>query len=239
MKRTAIIAAMHEELRGLLEPMRDAHRVVHAGREFWCGRLEDRPVVVGLSRVGKVAAATTASVLLSALEVERIVFTGTAGGLADGVQIGDVVVAHGLLQHDMDASPLFPRYEIPLYGTDRFACDPQVTQTLMEAARLTMRELGALAARVHCGLVVSGDRFVSTCEDNDDLRARLPDALAVEMEGAATAQVCTDFGIPFGVMRIVSDRADASAHVDFASFVTEVASRYCETMVRHYLRLCP
>src|SRR6185369_3958755 len=104
-QRTAIVSAMHEELQALLQHMPDEAPVRCAGREFWLGHLEGREVVVVLSRIGKVAAATTATALLTQFDVGRIVFTGTAGGLGDGVRVGDVVVADALLQHDMDASP--------------------------------------------------------------------------------------------------------------------------------------
>jgi adenosylhomocysteine nucleosidase len=238
MSRIAIVGAMQDELRALLGHMPDEARVVRAGREFWVGHLEGQEVVMVLSRIGKVAAATTATLLLSEFDVGRIVFTGTAGGLKDGVSVGDVVVAETLLQHDMDASPLFPAYEVPLYGRDRFAADELMTRSLAEAAGRTLAEQGAAPAnaRVHRGLMISGDRFVSGRSENEALRQRLPDALAVEMEGAALAQVCYDFGVPFGVVRTVSDRADDAAHVDFTQFVADVASRYTLSIVQHYLR---
>lgn len=238
MGRTAIVGAMQDELRALLSHMPDEARVVRAGREFCVGHLEGHEVVMVLSRIGKVAAATTATLLLSEFDVARIVFTGAAGGLKDGVSVGDVVVAETLLQHDMDASPLFPPHEVPLYGRDRFAADAVMTLALAEAAERTLAEPEAAraGARVHCGLMISGDRFVSGRSENEALRQRLPDALAVEMEGAALAQVCHDFGVPFGVVRTVSDRADDDAHVDFTQFVADVASRYTLSIVRHYLQ---
>jgi adenosylhomocysteine nucleosidase len=235
MPRIAIVGAMHQELQALLAAMPDERPVPRAGREFWVGHLGGQEVVVVLSRIGKVAAATTATLLLSEFDVSRIVFTGTAGGLAPGVKVGDVVVADTLLQHDMDASPLFPRHEVPLYGRDRFATDGAMSAALARASLDTLAELGATAATVHRGLVVSGDRFVSERAENEALCARLPDALAVEMEGAALAQVCHDFGVPFAVVRTVSDRADDSAHVDFNRFVAEVASRYTLAIVSRWL----
>lgn len=235
MSRIAIVGAMHEELRALLDAMPDERPVQRAGREFWVGHLDGHEVVVVLSRIGKVAAATTATLLLGEFEVSRIVFTGTAGGLAAGVKVGDVVVADALLQHDMDASPLFPRHEVPLYGCDRFATDAGMSDALAQASTAMLGDIGVPQARVHRGLVVSGDRFISTRAENDVLRARLPDALAVEMEGAALAQVCHDFGVPFAVVRTVSDRADDDAHVDFNRFVAEVASRYTLALVRRWL----
>jgi len=239
MSRTAIVGAMQEELAALIACMSDVTPTERAGRQFWFGHLEGREVVLGLSRIGKVAAATTAAVLLSEFPIERVVFTGTAGGLAGGVRVGDMVVAQSLLQHDMDASPLFPRHEVPLYGQDRFATDPLMAAALGEAALAALAELGEGASSVHHGLIVSGDRFVSTAQENEQLRARLPEALAVEMEGAALAQVCFDFKVPFGVVRTVSDRADDAAHVDFNRFVVEVASRHTLALTRHYLRSLP
>ena len=272
MGRIAIVAAMHEELSALLEAMPDEAPVRRAGRDFWIGHLDGHEIVAVLSRVGKVAAATTATLLVSEFDVDRAVFTGTAGGLHESARVGDVVVADALLQHDMDASPLFPRYEVPLYGIDRFIADPHLSAALFAAAHsvldaagrvdsgrvsiderdgrsgdddahrldgATLRDFGIDAPRVHRGLVVSGDRFVASAAESASLRERLPAALAVEMEGAALAQVCHDLGVPFAVVRTVSDRADDAAHIDFGRFVASVASRYTLAMVRSFLRHTP
>ena len=248
MSRIAIVSAMHEELRAVLARMPDEQPRQRAGRSFWLGHLEGHEVVAVLSGIGKVAAATTASLLLSEFEVDRIVFTGAAGGLGEGVQVGDIVVADALLQHDMDASPLFPRFEVPLYGRSRFAPDAALSMALGEAAEAVLADgtaapsreqlaaFGIHTPRVHRGLVLSGDRFVSGRDENQRLRDALPDALAVEMEGAALAQVCHDFGVPFAVVRTVSDRADDDAHVDFNRFIAEVASRYSLAIVSAWLR---
>lgn len=228
---TAIVSAMHEELSAVLALMPDEHMQVAAGREFWVGHLHGQEVVAVLCRIGKVAAATTATVLIERFGVDRILFTGVAGGLAPGVEVGHVVVADAFLQHDLDASPVFPRYEVPLYGLDRFATDAALTAQLAEAAR---RALPGTA--LHRGLVVSGDRFVSTTAESLALQQGLPEALAVEMEGAAIAQVCHDYGVPFAAVRTVSDRADDAAHGDFLRFIEEVASRHSAAIVEAFLR---
>lgn len=247
----AIVAAMHEELSALLAQMPDEQRVRVAGRDFWAGHLHGRPVVAVLSRIGKVAAAVTATVLLERFGVRAIVFTGVAGGLAPGVNVGDVVVASELLQHDLDASPIFPKYEVPLMGMARLPADAVIADALATVAAQVLRDLVALigqqaldefgieAPRVHRGLLVSGDRFVSTTAESEALRRDLPDALAVEMEGAAMAQVCHDYGVPFAAMRTISDRADDAAHGDFARFVVEVASRYSLALVGAWLATLP
>ncbi|WP_332813068.1 5'-methylthioadenosine/adenosylhomocysteine nucleosidase [Ramlibacter sp.] len=228
--RTAIVSAMHEELAAVLALMPDESRQPVAGREFWVGHLHGREVVAVLSRIGKVAAATTATVLAERFNVGEVVFTGVAGGLGAGVQVGDVVVADRFLQHDLDASPIFPRYEVPLYGTGEFRTDAALTTRLAAAAARALP-----AARLHRGLVVSGDRFVSTTPECRALQAALPQALAVEMEGAAVAQVCHDYGIPFAAVRTISDRADDAAPGDFARFVREVASRHSAAIVEALL----
>ena len=92
------------------------------------------------------------------------------------------------------------------------------------------------APRLHTGLIVSGDRFVSTSAESAALRQAIPGALAVEMEGAAVAQVCHDYGLPFAALRVISDRADDSAHVEFSRFIECVASRYSLAVLDEFWR---
>ena len=239
-----IVSAMHEELSAVLERVQ-AQPVEWAGRTFWQGHWHGVPVVAVLSRIGKVAAATTVTTLLHRFEVDQVVMTGVAGGLAPLVQVGDAVVADAFVQHDLDASPLFPRYEVPLYGVSRFGVDARLSEWLHQSAQDVLSQadwqaaLGELTARaagsggagsalrgpgLHRGLVASGDRFVSSAEESQTLRRELPDALAVEMEGAAMAQVCHDHAVPFAGVRLISDRADDAAHVDFMRFIRDVAA---------------
>ncbi len=222
----ALISAMHEELSAVLALMPGEKKVTHAGREVWRGQLHGQEVVAVLCRIGKVAAATTATALIEHFGVRHIVFTGVAGGLGAGVRVGDIVVADGFLQHDMDASPLFPRHEVPLYGRSLFPTDPVLTARLARAARTALPDAG-----FHQGLIISGDRFVATTSEARALQAQLPAALAVEMEGAAIAQVCHDYGVAYAAVRTISDRADDEAHGDFTRFVHEVARHHSAAIV--------
>lgn len=251
---TAILSALPQEQSSLVPHLAEVKRVEHAGRTFWLGQLHARPVVLALSGIGKVAAATTATALIERVGAARIIFTGVAGGVGDGVNVGDVVVAQDYIQHDMDASPLFPRWEVPGYARSRWACDTVLSALLLEAARACVSsasgQFGLKSERVnipegavhraHHGLVASGDRFVSAAGESHRLRSALRnaghDVLAVEMEGAAVAQVCHDYGIPFAAARTISDRADDTAHGDFAHFVQTVASKYAEHMVQALLQ---
>jgi len=249
--RLGIIGAIREELAAVLDHMSGAHSERAAGRDFHVGHWHGQSVVAVLSRIGKVAAASTATALIERHGVSAIVFTGVAGGLGPGVNVGDVVVARDFLQHDLDASPLFPRHEVPLYGRARFPADVRLAALLVDAATQALadpvRLLGAAAVQtfglarpaVHQGLVISGDQFIATRAASAALRTALPDALAVEMEGAAIAQVCHDYGIPFAAVRTISDRADDAAHVDFTEFTGQVASPYSAAIINALVRTLP
>ena len=234
----AIVGAMHEEIAALRPCLEDLRTERRAGRDFHFGRLDGHDVILVRCGIGKVAAATTTAVLLDAFDCSALLFTGVAGGLGEGVRVGDIVIATTLLQHDMNAEPLFPRWEVPLTGRARFDADDAWSGRLAQASRaLAATGAHARAAMIHAGLVVSGDRFVATRAESDALRNALPDALAVEMEGAAVAQVCHDFGRPFGVVRTISDRADDAAHGDFQRFVSDVAAPYSRDIVRAALAI--
>ena len=244
MSVTAILSALAEEQQGLIEQLVHPVAIHRAGRVFWRGELVGRPVVLALSKIGKVAAATTATTLIEAFGVARIVFTGVAGGVGPGVVVGDAVVATGFVQHDLDASPLFPRYEVPLYDRRQFDCDGALTAILLEATCAALvRARGQFGQKfkrerpvVHAGLIASGDRFVSSAIESRCLLDGLKDVglapLAVEMEGAAVAQVCHDYGVPFAAVRTISDCADDQAPQDFSRFVREVASPCARAIIQ-------
>jgi adenosylhomocysteine nucleosidase len=243
-----ILAALPQELGDLIEAMRagsGVRTITHGRRDYHLGTIHGAPCVVTLARVGKVAAAATVSALIHAFDVEAVVFTGVAGGVGAEVRVGDIVVADALLQHDLDASPLFPRFEVPLLGVSRFAADAALADRLAAACERFIAEEGAASAarfgfgtrapRVHRGLIISGDQFVASAVGVKALRDALPDALAVEMEGAAIAQVCHEYGVPCAVVRTISDTADDHAPGSFVSFLTEIAGAYSNAILTRFL----
>lgn len=225
MTLVALVSALDDEQQGFLAQLHNPTQVTRAGRRFWLGQLWGQPVVLALSNIGKVAAATTATALIEHFGASQVVFSGVAGGVAPGVDVGDVVVADAFVQHDMDASPLFARYQVPLYPSATFRCDAKWTASLHQAALAAIK--GQSRGRVHTGLVASGDQFLNSAAAVSRLLADTQAVglcpLAVEMEGAAVAQVCHDYGVPFAAFRTISDRADDSSHLDFSSFVTTTA----------------
>jgi adenosylhomocysteine nucleosidase len=246
--RLGIISALQEEQDGLVEAMEGPARLIHGMREYTRGRIAGVDAVCVLSRIGKVAAATTATMLIEKFGVTHVLFTGVAGAGDAGVRVGDIVVAESLLQYDMDASPLFPRFEVPLTGLSHFASDQRLSNQVAAAAsdfleREFENAIGAAeraefhlsGPRVHRGLIASGDQFISDAAHVNALNAALPGLLAVEMEGAAVAQVCFELGVPFAVIRTISDNANEEAATDFMRFVKAVASRYAFQVV---MRVC-
>jgi adenosylhomocysteine nucleosidase len=244
----AIVSAMPEEIAGVLEALSDVRIQEFGRRQFHTGSLHGTEAVVVFSRWGKVAAAATVTQLLTSYPVTRLVFGGVAGATRTGLAIGDIVVASELLQHDMDASPLYPRYEVPLLGKARFAVDPLLREQLVAAAKTFLshdlrahvaapeREFFRITSpRVLEGLIASGDKFFASAAEVQDLRQRLPEVCCVEMEGAAVAQVCDEYAVPFAVVRTVSDSADESSVHDFPRFSREIARHYLIGVLARFL----
>jgi adenosylhomocysteine nucleosidase len=245
----AIVSAMPEEISLVVESLAHATTRELGRRVFHSGTLHGVETVAVFSRMGKVAAAATITQLIASFPVSRLVFSGVAGGVRHGLAIGDIVVASALIQHDMDASPIFPRYEVPLLGQARFPTDADVRSRLERAARgFVSGELRTLVAAgeldffrialpsVTTGVVASGDKFFASSAEVDDLRRRLPEVACVEMEGAAAAQVCAEYGVPFGVVRTISDSADENSVHDFPRFAREIARHYSAGMLARFAR---
>jgi adenosylhomocysteine nucleosidase len=248
-RRLGILAAMHDELAGLLAQMAPDAAVHRIGlRDYHVGELYGQPCVLVLARIGKVAAAATTVTLIREFNVDAIVFTGLAGGIGQGVRVGDVVVGTSLVQHDMDARPIFPRHEIPLLDRAYFETDAALNTKLRESAQAyvleqladdidaaTRADFGIEVPTVHDGLIASGDTFVHAAGMAASLVDTLPDVLCVEMEGAAVAQICHEYAVPCAVIRTISDRADSTASVDFRAFLQRVASVYAVGILRRFL----
>jgi adenosylhomocysteine nucleosidase len=245
----AIVSAMHEEIARVIESLGTVSTRELGNRQFHLGQFHGRETVAVFSRMGKVAVAATVTQLLAAYPVREIVFSGVAGGMRRGLSIGDVVVASALQHHDMDASPIFPRYQVPLLGKSLFETDAGVRARLASAARRFLLEdlRGHVAAseldffaidspRVTEELVASGDKFFSSAAEVREFRERLPQVSCVEMEGAALAQVCHEYGVPFGVVRTISDSADENAVHDFPRFARAVAPHYSLGILTRFAR---
>ncbi len=243
-----IMGAMEEEVSRLLLHLEAITSETHGMRNYVSGRCRGRDVTVVFSRWGKVAAASTATTLVERYGVTGFLFSGVAGAIHPELNVGDIVVADKLIQHDMDVSALagLERFQVPLLGFSEFDVAANHVRAAHRAAATYLaddlrREVAAdtLAGfqmaepRAFTGAIASGDRFVADDRESQELRERIPGLLCVDMESAAVAQVAHEHGLPCIVLRAISDKADRSAVVDFPRFVRHIASQVtCGTVLR-------
>ncbi|OIP82862.1 MAG: 5'-methylthioadenosine/S-adenosylhomocysteine nucleosidase [Porphyromonadaceae bacterium CG2_30_38_12] len=242
-----IMGAMPEEMDKLIAAIEHKEIVESGSRIYYCGSLYGQEVVAVFSRWGKVAAAATATNLILQFKVDRIVFTGIAGGISADLNVGDIVIAQRLFQHDMDARPFMRRFEIPLTGKTSFEIPIQNVDTMKEAVhnflindkefRKQLVEQQIVHPKLFVGDVASGDLFISSTAMKQALIKNLPSVVCAEMEGAAVAQVCADYDVPLVVVRIISDAADEAAHQSAIGFVNQHAGDYSLSILKEYIAL--
>lgn len=224
-----LIGAMAEEIELIEAKLEGLEATEKAGIRFLEGHLHGKRVVLCKSGVGKVNAAVCTQLLIDRFGVEAIVFTGVAGALEPSLEIGDIVISTDCQQHDIDASPLgFPRGTIPFADASVFPADARLIEVAAEASRV------GFSGRAVQGRVLSGDQFIASRDTVRLLHEELQGA-CTEMEGAAVAQVAAMNGVPFVVIRSMSDKADGSAHVNFSEF-TQLAAKHSSTIVEEMMK---
>ncbi len=218
---------MQEEVALLIGDLEQHTQHISPGVTLHSGVLDGHPVLITEGGIGKVNAAMTTSALIAA-GATQVIFTGVAGGIHPELRVGDIVVSTDCLQHDVDVTAL--GYELGLVPGETLSW--LADETLREVAKEAAGQLEDL--RVIEGRIVSGDQFVASREKVQWLWETFGAACA-EMEGAAVAQVCAKHGVPFVVIRSVSDTADHDANVDYRTFMPKVA-RHAKQVVRGMLR---
>ena len=243
------MGAMAQEIDEVKALLRDKTVVKIANREFVVGKINGIACVVAFSKWGKVAATITATLLVQEFGVTDLFFIGTAGALADGLKVGDIVISKRLVQHDLDARPIISRFELPLLNRVYVDSDPELTELAGKAVSNLLNKgvekmVGEAAVKefnldptLYFGDIASGDQFINSDAKRNEILNLLPDVLCVEMEGAAVAQVCLEFNVPFTVIRTISDTADHNARVDFGRFIVEVANAYSRAIIGEIMRL--
>ncbi len=242
-----IISAMPEEIEALQILLQVENKMIKGMRTYYQGRLFGKKVILVFSRWGKVASATTATQLINDFDVDEIIFTGVAGGVQPDIFVGDIVIGKDLYQHDMDGSPLVSAFEVPLLGKSAFSTHVEKRNQLAQASDqflqnknefLSKEQLAIFQIRtpkIHVGDIASGDQFISSTKQSLKILSGLPTVKCVEMEGAAVAQVCFEYKVPFSIIRTISDNANHNAHIDFPKFAKEIASKYALGILKHYL----
>lgn len=226
-----ILGAMPEEVENGLKHMFNVKKnvfgdlTVYSG--YWITNNEDNNIYISLawSGWGKVSASRAAARLLS-LNIEglpnisTIIFSGVAGAVSDDMKQWDIVIPSELIQYDMDSSPIFDKFVIPALNESKLKMNLNILNWTTNTIKNFLKSNHQLPfGKIYNGLVGTGDQFISKEEDLLNLKKHLPDLCAVEMEGAAVAQVAIQENITWIILRVISDNAKTSAEINFKEFV--------------------
>ena len=222
-----IIGAMDSEIQLLLEDLQDRRDEHFGSFTLHIGRLENHPVTIAKCGVGKVnAAALTQLMMLQ--DIDQVIFTGVAGALDSSLNVGDIVISQDTMQSDPDVTVLgYKLGEIPGEALT-WAADPGLVEIAQKAAHTVE------GIQVKVGRILSCDQFIASPEKSRWIYETFK-GLCTEMEGAATAQICSKWQVPFVIIRSISDSANHSAKVDFREFTVLAATR-AKQVVRAMLR---
>ena len=225
----AILGAMREEVAPLLERIKDYKEVKYANNVFYLANFDGKELVIAYSKIGKVNAALTASAMIEKFGADKLLFTGVAGALNPNLKIGDMLYATSLVQHDVDITAFgHPHGYVP--ETSIFIKSDDALNAL---ASSVAAEKGI---ELKGGVIATGDQFICDNAKKEWLKATFK-ADAAEMEGASVALVCESLGVPFFVLRAISDEAGGSAEFDFDKFLQDSANVSAQFMLAMIERL--
>lgn len=226
---TGIIGAMQVEISTIRGLMENKKTEKIGGMEFVSGTLHGKEIVTAVCGIGKVAAAMCAQAMIIRYAPDRIINTGVGGSLSTKLDIGDIAVGETLVQHDMDTSPIGdPKGFISGIGLVNIPADKEVCD-LLEKGIASLNGIKALR-----GIIASGDQFIADDASKERIKKEFG-AVVCEMEGASIAQVCYTNGVPFGVVRAVSDCADGSSHMDYARFLP-IAADNAAKLIEYFVK---
>ncbi len=231
--KIGIIGAMDVEVRELQAKVKQAKITKKAGLEFYEGSIGDTDVVIVKCGIGKVNAGICVQILVDVFGVTHVLNTGIAGSLKNEINVGDLVISTEAAYHDMDVRVFgYALGEVPGIGVARFPADEKLRMAAVKAVKEAAPDI-----QVFEGAVVSGDQFIGSGEQKQTIISNFPDAFCTEMEGSAIAHAAYANGIPFVVVRAISDKADDSSPVTYEEFEAKAAqdcAHVVEYMIAHY-----
>ncbi len=196
-----------------------------AGMSLHSGVINGVPVVVMQSGIGKVNATIATTLLIEKFHPKAIINTGSAGGIGEGLAVGDVVIGESVSHHDVDVTAFGYQIGQMAQMPADYPCDKKLIELAQSASTAFDH------ATIHQGLIVSGDQFICHTDKFATIKQNFPQALAVEMEACAIAQTCYQFNVPFVVIRAISDLANEEASVSFDEFIEQAGKQSAEMVV--------
>ena len=230
--KIAIIGAMDCEIEDIKKEVSDLKEQNYADLKIFTGTINNKVVILAQSGVGKVNAALNTQYIIDTFKPNIIINTGVAGGIANGLDVGDVVIGTYLVQHDFDVTVLGYARGYMCTGIEKdkptkYYCDKNLIETFQ-----TCLEQNMPVTKIHQGIIASGDKFVSGKEIKKEINEYFG-ALAVEMEGCAIAHTCFANNVPFVIIRCMSDTADDSVKETYSE---ETASRLSSTFLLEVIK---
>lgn len=222
--KIGIIAAMPEELLHLTQNLDRAQEVQVLGNTYYTGTVGKTEVVLVQSGIGKVMSAMSVAVLADHFQVDAVINTGSAGAVAEGIAVGDVVIADKLAYHDVDVTAFG-------YAYGQMAGQPLSFESDKNFIARIKENLSQLEQTWHLGLIATGDSFIAGEDKIASIKSHFPDVLAVEMEGAAIAQAAHALDLPFLAIRAISDNANHEASISFDEFIIEAGRRSAQVLL--------
>ncbi|MCX2185870.1 5'-methylthioadenosine/adenosylhomocysteine nucleosidase [Limosilactobacillus pontis] len=225
-----IICAMPEEIKELTARLSDKQVETIGGKDYLQGKISNQQVVLVESGIGKVEAGITTEHLITDFNVDVVINSGSAGGIGQGLHVGDVVISSETAYHDVDARAFDYVYGQLPGKQPRFKASEKWGRALETAGEQT-------GLNIKRGLIVSGDQFIASQDAIDQILHYFPEALSSEMEGAAVGQVATDHDVPYVVVRAMSDTGNEDAGVSFDEFIIEAGKRSANMLLQLFADL--
>ena len=219
-----IMGAMVEEIEPLLEYFKEIEVISYAKNKYYKTSYNGHDIVIAYSKIGKVFASLTASIMIEKFGVEKLLFSGVAGAIDSSLKIGDLIVAKGLVQHDLDITAFGHPYGFVPEGEVCTLADEE----LLKISKDVAKELGI---ELKEGIIATGDQFVASSERKNWIEDTFK-AQALEMEGASVAVVCDALEVPFFILRAISDSADMDAGFDFDEFLKSSAKVSADFIIK-------
>ena len=215
MSKIAILGAMPEEVKPIVAKLSNLKETMYGANTYYEGSYNGQDVVVAYSKIGKVFATLTATILIEKFSCDTLLFSGVAGAISDELTIGDLIIADGLCQHDLDITAFGHPFGFVPEGEVCISTDV----TLRNIAKAVAKSKGLVLKE---GVIATGDQFIANSERKKWIGDTF-NADALEMEGASVAVVCSTLDVPFFILRAISDSADMDASFNFDAFLESSA----------------
>jgi adenosylhomocysteine/aminodeoxyfutalosine nucleosidase len=221
--KIALMGAMEEEIEPLLKKVDNIQKVRYLQNDYYIATYKNLDLVIAYSKIGKVFSTITATTLIEHFKCEMLLFSGVAGAINDKLNIGDLIVASKLCQHDLDISAFGHPFGFVPEGSVYIETSTKLIDMAMKIANKNKIKLTK-------GIIATGDQFICDKTKKEWIRDNF-NADALEMEGASVANVCSLFDIPFFILRAISDSADMDAEFNFDEFLKSSASNSANFIV--------